>query len=190
MSVVTVGLVNGKYITIDEKDYDWVSSEEWRWVVRKTNKGTENIFIESINEKWRYLHNLFFPKRSKHSRIEFANGDPFDYRRPNVFSINMTYGGKRRRYRARNEPIVRVIKLAPLGVIENRCVIAPTSTCYRSLLCAVCSTVDDGKYEECLDIAANGNWNGWKPIKMGPWCKWLNAKINTERTRQNENREI
>lgn len=178
----TVGLVNGKYITIDEEDCDWVELEKWRWISVKTNNDVENIYIESTLKRQRYLHNLFFPRKHPHAKIEFANGDPFDYRRENLFKISYY---TRKRYRSRYETIVRVVKIASVGIIQNRCVIAPTNLCHRSFLCSTCATVSDSRYEACLNIAAAGNWPGWEVTQKGRWCKKLQKGIEEAKLSEN-----
>lgn len=170
----TIHLLNGNYITVDDVDKDWIELERWRWVVKISNTGAENVYIESENKRQRYLHNLFFKKGSNHRRIEFVNGDPFDYRRSNIYRTSYAF---RRRYRAKNEKTVRVIKRGAVGIMATKCTIAPTNLCYRSFLCSTCSTVDIGCYERCLEIAAGGNWRGWEVVEKGPWCLRLQQKI-------------
>lgn len=178
-----IDLMNGKYIIVDNDDAKWIRDEGWRWVVRNVNNGNERIFIESILERQRYLHNLFFPNRHSHSKIEFINGDPFDYRRDNLFKTSY-YQRKRYSGRAREESVVRSVKGAAVGILENRCVIAPTNIIYRPLLCCTCSYIDEERYMRCLNVAAHGVWVGWEVVQKDRWCEELNQKLEVEKRKE------
>ncbi len=174
----TVSLVNGKYIVVDECDKPWIDLENWRWVIR-TYRGVESVFIESTEQSQRYLHNQYFPHNTNF-RIDFENGDPFDYRRENLIKV-FYYKRKSRKTRARGKQPNRIIKQANVGVIENRCTIAPTSEIFRSLLCSTCSLLSVHynvlHYEACLDIASDGLWNGWDVVERGEWCNFVEEKL-------------
>jgi hypothetical protein len=174
-----IGLINGRYITVDDDDKEWVELEKWQWVIRKTNRGSENIYIESADSHQRYLHNLFFDNVHSHAKVEFVDGDPFNYQRSNLMKVS--YYQRRYRARGRGEKVVRTIKQAAICVLNNYCTIAPTNVTHRSLLCTTCSLVDDARYERCLDVAAYGNWMGWEVLDRSIWCKGLSSKIEREK---------
>jgi hypothetical protein len=161
---------SGETIIIDDENLNQIKQFSWEFIYYK-----DKPRVVKCKDQRQQLLCLLFPE-NKGKSIEFKNGNHLDYRKENIVAYFATKSQISLEEKLQQE---RLKKIKEVYIPENDCTVVAQPRRSSDLLCCTCAYVDGIRYSNCLDVASNHFWDGWKP-KSGKWCQQLKETIQKQ----------